>query len=280
MLLLILLAALAAQNAPPAFEAASVKPAQRMTPSLRIAGGQVTGIATMKTLLRWAFDLRPYQLSGPAWIETERYEIAAKLPAGATREQVPAMLQALLAERFGLAAHRETRELPVYSLVVAKSGPTLKSSAAGEDGAGKPKLVRGANGYPEVAPGSEVPRTYQVVLGGPDGLLYKLWARRETMQQLADRLSSQLARAVVDRTGLRGGYDFSLSWTIEATGGVVPRTEPPPDEIEMYPSPVLKDPGLSLFTAVQSQLGLRLEAGKGPLEMLVVDKIERTPTGN
>jgi uncharacterized protein (TIGR03435 family) len=280
MYLLVLAAAMAVQGMPAAFEAASVKPAQRMTPSLRIAGGQVTGIATMKTLLRWAYDLRPYQISGPAWIDTERYEIAAKLPEGATKEQVPAMLQALLAERFGLVVHRETKELPVYALVVAKGGAKLKSSAAGEDGAGAPKLVRGANGYPEIAPGSEVPRTYQVVLGGPDGLLYKLWARRETMQQLADRLSSQLARAVVDRTGLAGGYDFSLSWTIEAAGGVVPRTEPPPDEIEMYPSPVLKDPGLSLFTAVQGQLGLKLEAGKGPVETLVIDKVERVPTGN
>jgi uncharacterized protein (TIGR03435 family) len=280
MLLPIFLVALAVQDAPPAFEAASVKPAQRMTPALRIAGGQVTGIATLKTLLRWAFDLRPYQVSGPSWIETERYEITAKLPDGATKEQVPAMLRALLAERFGLVAHRETRELPVYSLVVAKGGPKLQSSAAGQDTPGAPKLVRGANGYPEVAPGSEVPRTYQVVLGGPDGLLYKLWARRETMQQLADRLSSQLNRAVVDRTELRGGYDFSLSWTIEAAGGVVPRTEPPPDEIEMYSSPVLSDPGLSLFSAVQGQLGLKLEAGKGPVEMLVVDKVERVPTGN
>jgi len=145
---------------------------------------------------------------------------------------------------------------------------------------GSPKLVRGANGYPDLAPGTEVPRTYQVVLGGSDGLLYKLWARRETMPQLADRLSSQLNRAVVDRTGLQGGYDFALSWTMDAAGGIVPRTEPPPDEIEMYNSSVLTDPGLSLFNAVQAQLGLKLESGKGPVQMLVVDKLERVPTGN
>ena len=276
----LLLLAAVVQQPPVAFEAASVKPAQRMTPGLRISGSQVAGIANMKTLLRWAYGLHPYQISGPAWIESERYEIAAKLPQGATKEQVPAMLQALLAERFGLVAHRESRELPVYSLVVAKGGAKLKESAAGEDGRGAPRLVRGANGYPELAPGTDVPRSYQVVLGGSDGLLYKLWARRETTQQLADRLSSQLNRAVVDRTGLAGGYDFALSWTMDAAGGTVPRTDPPPDEIEMYNSSVLTDPGLSLFNAVQSQLGLKLESGKGPVQILVVDQLQKTPTGN
>jgi len=275
-----LLLAVVAQQAPVTFEAVSVKPAQRMTPGLRVAGSQVTGIASMKALVRSAYNLHTYQISGPAWIESERYEIAAKLPEGATKEQVPAMLQAMLAERFGLVAHRESRELPVYSLVVAKGGAKLKASAPGEDGRGAPRLVRGANGYPELAPGTEAPRTYQVVLGGSDGLLYKLWARRETMAQLADRLSSQLNRAVVDRTGLEGGFDFALSWTMDAAGGMVPRTEPPPDEIEMYGSAVLTDPGLSLFKAIESQLGLKLEVGKGAIEMLVLDKVEKVPTGN
>ena len=85
---------------------------------------------------------------------------------------------------------------------------------------------------------------------------------------------------MVDETGLGGEYDFALSWTMDSAGGMVPRTDPPPDEIEVHSTPILSAPGVSLFTAVQEQLGLKLEAKKGPLEMLIVDKVEKTPTGN
>ena len=118
------------------------------------------------------------------------------------------------------------------------------------------------------------------MVGGSDGILYKLWARRETMQQLADRLSSQLNRAVIDMTELKEHYDFTLSWTMDDAGGGVPRTDPPPDQIETHSSPVMSDPGLSIFTAVQAQLGLRLVQSRSLQEMLIVDRVEKTPTGN
>ncbi|HWC96280.1 MAG TPA: TIGR03435 family protein [Candidatus Sulfopaludibacter sp.] len=269
----------------PAFEAASVKPAgpgRGLGPLRGGPGtnspGQLSGTATLRTLLIRAYDLKAYQIAGPAWLETERYDLVAKIPAGSSREQVALMLQALLAERFHVATHREKKELPIYALVVGKGGSRLKESPTeGPSGGANPRLVRGADGFPEIAAGSSVDRSYEVVVGGSDGIVYKLWARRETMQQFADRLSSHLNRAVLDRTGMTGSYDFSLSWTIEAGG--VPRTDPPPDEIDMHPGPV-GAPGESIFSAVQAQLGLKLETGKGPLEILTVDRADKVPVGN
>ena len=233
-----------------------------------------------------AYGLKEYQVSGPAWIDSERYEIAAKIPAGATWPQVSLMLQLLLAERFGVAVHRETRELAIYALVAGKSGPKLKASASNDtasaeaDATFSPKFTKGADGFPDMASGQEIPRSYEVVFGGSDGLMYKLWARRETMEQLADRLSAQLNRPVVDLTELKNQYDFGLTWTMENGGAGVPRTGPPPDEIDMHSGPILTDASLSIFAALQAQLGLKLEPRRGPLEMLIVDKADKVPSGN
>jgi uncharacterized protein (TIGR03435 family) len=274
------------------FEVASVKPVRQGAPGNDpLRGGPGTdspgwlgGVATMKALLMQAYGLKSYQIGGPPWLESERYRITARVPAGAEQRQIPLMLQALLAERFGLRAHLETRELAVYDLTIGKNGMKLAEST-GVDGATRtksapPGITTGADGLPAIPPGVSPARSYFVVVGGPDGVLCKLWARRETMARFADRLSGQLNRPVLDMTDLKGRYDFTLAWTIESTGGTVPRTNPPPDEIDFHDSPVLSDPGLSIFTAVQTRLGLRLEQKKRPLEMLIVDGIDRTPTGN
>ena len=249
--------------------------------------GQLAGEASLKTLLMRAYELKDYQIGGPAWMESERYEIAAKIPEGATRREVARMLQSLLTQRFRLTVHRETRELAMYALEAAKSGPKLKAAdpaATAPDGADvtvfSPKLIKGSDGFPEVAGGQNLPRSYVMVVGGSDGVMYKLWARRETMEQLADRLSAQLSRPVVDRTGLTEVYDFALTWTVENGGAGVPRTGPPPDVIDMHSSPILSDAGLSIFAALPAQLGLKLEARRGPVEMLIVDKANRVPAGN
>ena len=277
------------------FDAASLKPANqgRDGPGPLRGGpgtsspGQLAGAASLKTLLMRAYELKDYQIGGPGWMDSERYEIAAKIPGGATRREVALMLQSLLTQRFRLAVHRETRELPMYALEVAKGGPKLQASdAAGTapdatDTTGfSPKLTKGSDGFPGIAGGQKLPRSYEVVVGGSDGIMYKLWARSETMEQLADRLSAQLSRPVADRTGLKEVYDFALTWTMENGGAGVPRTGPPPDMIETYSSPILSDPGLSIFAALPAQLGLKLEAGRGPLEMLIVDKADRVPIGN
>jgi uncharacterized protein (TIGR03435 family) len=270
--------AAAAQALAPAFETASVKPTERGRTFVRSDPGQWTAVATLKTLVLRAYGLKDYQVAGPAFLETARYEIAAKVPAGARESDIPAMLRALLAERFGLKAHREPRELAVYALVVAKGGPKLReSSGGGEATAAAPRLVKGADGRPEFAAGSSVARSYVVVMGGSDGAMYKLWGRGETMEQLCERLAAQLNRAVVDETGLKGAYDFTLVWS--ASGPIV-RTGPPPDQIEMSGAPVMAETGQPLAGALASQLGLRLESQKRRVEVLVVDAVQRTPSEN
>jgi uncharacterized protein (TIGR03435 family) len=278
----------------PSFEAASVKPANadpRGLGPLRggpgtSSPGQLTGVASLKALLMRAWQLKEYQISGPAWMASERYEIAAKIPEDATKRQVSLMLASLLVERFGLETHRETRELPMYALAVAKSGPKFRPSDPNDaaDPADatifSPKFIKGADGFPDIAASQKMARSYEMVIGGTDGILYKLWAHRETMDQLADRLGAQLSRPVVDETRLKDVYDFALTWSVETAGGVIPRTGPPPDSIDMHNSPILSDPGLSIFTALPSQLGLKLEARRGPVEMLVVDKAAKVPAAN
>jgi len=236
----------------------------------------------MRALLTMAYGLKSYQISGPGWMDSERYEVIAKIPAGASKADVAQMLQTMLADRFALVAYLETKELPIFALVVTKGGPKFKESAvvSGDSNGAPPKLVKGTDGFPALAPGSRVSRSYQVVVGGSDGIMYKVWGRHETMPQLAERLSSQLNRAVVDATELKGQYDFALTWTMESIGGAIPRTEPPPDEIDSHTGPVMSDPGLSIFTAAQAQLGLKLESRKGPQQMLIVERAEKVPTGN
>lgn len=281
----VLLLLIAQTEMPPAFEVASVKPVEarhRGAGPLRggpgtNSPGRLSGIASMKTLLLRAYDVTAYQLSGPGWMDTERYEIDARIPAGATREQVATMLQSLLAQRFRLAVHRETHELPVFELTAGRGGPKLLESSISSEEAGNPRLTAGPDGYPELAAGSKLSHSYEVVIGGSDGARYQHWARHETMQQLAARLSSQLNRLVIDRTGLTGQYDFSLSWTTD--GGTIARTDPPPDMIETHNTPV-SDPGLTLFSALQKELGLRLESKKASVPVVVVDHIEKVPTAN
>lgn len=245
----------------------------------------------MKVLLERAYEMKDYQISGPAWMDTEKYEIAAKFPAAAVKEQVPAMLRALLAERFHLVARRESRELPFFALLLGKGGPKFSeaqplagpdtpSAGGAADMPANSKLAAGPDGLPELPPGANLRNSMSMVFAGPDGIRTKLWARRETMQQLADRLGSQLSRPVIDMTGLNAEYDFTLAWSMESAGGLVPRTNPPPDRIEQRSTPVGADLGLSIFAALQAQLGLKLDARKGPVDMLMVDKVERIPTGN
>jgi uncharacterized protein (TIGR03435 family) len=229
----------------------------------------MSGEATMRVLLLRAYDVKSYQLSGPAWMDTERYEIAAKIPAGATKEQVPGMLQALLTERFHGAVHRESSELSVYGLVVAKGGPKLKPAAPDNPDVTPgqpepmPKMTVGKDGFPEFPPG------YNKNSGLAFAQGMKIWSKNRTMDSLADLLSGQSDRPVLDMTGLQGGYEFTLSFRFErmktASGEGAEVTE---------------FPGELVHAAVQSQLGLKLEPRKAPVEILVVDQIEKLPTGN
>ena len=229
-----------------AFEVATIRPAEpepgrffKMQSAHRFyAKGH-----TLKSLVCAAYNLNPRSVSGgPAWIESDRYDILAGTP-GESRpnlDEQMAMLRKLLTDRFGLTFHHEQKELSFYALTVVRSGSKLKESTG---------------------PADSPPELISVVY--PDHVM--LPARNATVAQFVAMMQrAVLDRPVVDRTGLSGKFDFTLEWTSDESqfGGALP---PPPAEPAK--------PGL--FVALQEQLGLKLEALKGPVETMVIDRVER-----
>lgn len=289
------------------FDVASVKPA---TPpvsggrGMMRMGGPSGGPGTndpgrirypnmsLKNLLMTAYDVKDFQIAGPDWLGTERFDVNATMPPDTSKEQFRAMLQNLLAERFKTTLHRETKELPIYSLVVARSGPKMKESAevpAPSEDAEPPSLPSqpkiGPDGFP-ILPAAITGR------GGIFGIMMpgrtRLIGQRQTMLDLAARLTGQLNRPVTDATGLNAKYDFTLTFapTEGTMGPMGPMPPPPPGPASaaaVGAENVFRPDGEAppdLFTAVQAQLGLKLEAKKGPVELIVIDHIEKTPTEN
>jgi uncharacterized protein (TIGR03435 family) len=229
----------------PAFEVASIKPSNYQGGPLRVtAGVGVDGInfsnVTARNCIQRAYGVKTYQLTGPQWINEERYMIVAKAAGAVPQEQILLMLQRLLAERFKLVIHREFKDMPVYAIVVSKNGPKLKEAT--DEGA----TQIGADGR-------------EIVF------------ERASMGQLAGTVGRSVDRPVIDETALKGLYNFRLAWAKEdrpipnATAvGTVEANNP--------------NDAPSIFTALQ-ELGLRLEARKAPVEVLVVDHIEK-PSAN
>ena len=220
------LAARAAPAQPPAFEVASIKPSTPEAPGNNIqrdpAGGMALANVNLRTLVLMAYPIQPFQLSGgPPWLRWRRFDITAKASAGGHKDQTWLMLQTLLADRFQLAIHRETRELPIFEIVAAKGGiriqPAQRAPGAADD-------------------------SIQTFAG-------RIKALMVPMPDLALVLSGMSGHLVVDRTGLKGKYDFPLEFAPEGADSDLP----------------------SLYTALQTQLGLRLETAKGPVEMIVID---------
>jgi uncharacterized protein (TIGR03435 family) len=294
---------------PPAFEVASVKPAAPQQPGRMITGmggdaGRVTYTnATLKNVLMRAYDVKIYQITGPSWLDSERYDINAKVPDGVSKEQIPAMLQALLAERFQMKVHRETKEQSVYALVVGKNGPKLKKydeSAAvfgfgGPDGAPPPPPPPPGGASTGLAarstggggPGGPMPRGAMMVsINGSNGTV-RIQTKGNTLSGLANMLSGFLDRPVVDMTGIQGDYDISLEAATSEFSGMRLLTPmgagagPMPGASTDSPATPAPDsaPAASIFTSIQ-QLGLKLEPRKAPVEFIVVDKAEKVPTEN
>jgi len=276
-----------AQSGKVEFEVASVKPAvpQAGGPRyVRIVGGPGTadpGRITCSNyaliaLIATAYDVMNYQVTGPSWLDTERYDIVAKVPEGANREQVKLMLQNLLLERFKLTLHHVTKQFTLYELVVGKNGPKMKASlqdSIGADnspaaGAGRESpLPIGKDGFPILPAGRGM---IQMQMVGRR----RIAANAQSMAALVDLLEKQLAAPVVDKTGLGGTYDFTLDFALGEGRGVDALAAPgasPTDSTADAPN---------FFTAIQEQLGLRLEQKKGPLDILVIDEAEKVPTGN
>ena len=274
------------------FDVASIKPAAEPTSPGMMRIGMNGGPGSpdpgrihyenvsLKMLVTKAYGVQDYQISGPDWLNSERFDIEAKLPYAATKEQFQTMLQNLLIERFKMAIHRDKKELPTYVLVVAKNGSKLKPSAvdpaAPVPGPPTGRMVMGKDGFPDMRAGGHGV-TMAVVMGRGA----KMAASQASMQELAERLADQLGRPVVDQTGLTGKYEFELYFSMEGLEMPPPppgaRMAPPPGAVEA-PSDGESRP--TLQTAVQEQLGLRLESRRAPLDLIVVDHIEKAPTEN
>jgi uncharacterized protein (TIGR03435 family) len=203
---------------------------------------------TLKFLIVHAYDVRAFQVSGgPGWIGTEGWDIRAKaegIKGRLQRDQFDTMFRALLEDRFQLKVHSETKEMPVYALVVGKNGS---------------KLTPHTGGPPSPAEASNSGRG-------------SLSVKKGSTAALASLLSLQLGRTVIDKTDLKGEFDFKLEWAHERGQGGMESLGLPPDPPRPQPA---DSNGPSIFTAVQEQLGLRLESRKGPVEIIVIDHAER-----
>ncbi len=259
----------------PQFEVASIKPAapdQRGT-FIRGGPGEKFNIANMplKEIMILAWRVQPYQISGgPAWIASARYDISAKADHKPKPDEIPLMLQALLADRFQLKIHHETKELPIYALVLAnkdgKFGPQLAESKAGGCTPSDPS----DGSKPPPQPDFNKPSS--LGCGGFMMGLDRLAASSVPIAELPPVLSRTLGRTVVDKTGLTGKYDISAHWTPDQAQLIqaLPGGLAPPGE----PAPQFDPNGPSIFTALQEQLGLKLESTKGRVDILVVDHVE------
>jgi len=286
--------------APPSFEVASIKPAPPQGNMIRVKMGSDAGRldynnVALRDVVRVAYRVKDYQVSGPDWLGSARFDITAKFPEGATKEQVPEMLQALLADRFKLQMHREKKDLPVYALVVGKGGPKLQKSDPNDDsfpgGMGGPAP-------PPPPPGAAVGHNTNVQTtaggrgggegrgGGGRGMMMinmngRMEAKKVTIGGLAEMLARMLDRPVIDETGIAGDYDFQLEFGPDEMRNMRAGMMVPPVGADAHSSPAdaASDPGQSIFTAVQ-KFGLKLEPRKAPLDIIVIDHVEKTPTEN
>jgi uncharacterized protein (TIGR03435 family) len=267
-----------------AFEAASVKPANPNMPDGRMVvgmrppiGGPGTSdpgrirypVISLQFLIALAYNQKATgKFVGPDWLDTDFFQVEATMPPSTTEDQFRMMLQNLLAERFKLKVHRESKESSVYSLQIAKNGPKLKESKEQEDVPLPPdafghrpqgRAELGPDGFP-LHPNVPATGAGMFTTIGTQGI--RLTARQRTMHDLANALSAGASRPVVDETGLTGKYDFTL--TFFRAGATLPDGEALPE----------------VFSAIQSQLGLKLESKKDSVATLVIDHVEKMPVEN
>ena len=241
------------------FEVAAVRPAAPITAEAQRAFGmQVNGaqvdiaMMSLADLIRQAYRLKTFQLSGPEWMSGQRYDIHAKLPSGSNPAQAPEMLQTLLVDRFKLTFHRESQEIQVYALLVGKSGFKLK----------------------EVEPDPPGSPAQQMKMTFSGGMMHQ--DRKMTMPGLCDFLGIFADRPVVDMTGLSATYQVALDIPADELKRAKVAAEGSHGGGDSASEP---SGGATMFAAIQ-QLGLKLEARKAPVDVLVVDHAEKVPTEN
>jgi len=245
---------------PTRFEIASVKRVDRCKMENSMDPGRVSLEGDpLKLVISEAFNVKMDQIVGPAWLDTDCFEIIAKIPQGVGRDQLPAMFQALLTERFKFAAHKESRLRSGYELVVDKNGPKLNVSS------------------PNMGPNAG-----QVRFGAAPGLSSIKGSM--TIASLAHHLSTRLNGPVHDLTGLTGKYDINLSWvpdrTLEPMGRFAENSLTQAGSVDAGGAGQSTVAGPSIFTSIRDSLGLQLNPHKEPVEIVVVDHVERIPTQN
>jgi bla regulator protein blaR1 len=246
----LLAASIAGAQAQPKFEVASIKPsnsADRRRLFDVQPGGRITvANFTVKRLIQQAYGIKDFQISGgPGWMGADPFDISTKPEIATTNfDQIKLMLQSLLAERFQLVVRRDTKEVPVYTLVVDKNGPKFKEATEADPN--KPRVT--------------------IIRRG------RLTAQGTDMRIFAGVLSGFLGRVVVDKTGLTGSYDVKLEWVPDENQVAMFQTMGVP---EGFGAPAPDWHGPSLFAALPEQLGLKLESQKGPVEIFTIERIER-----
>jgi uncharacterized protein (TIGR03435 family) len=258
-----------AQPHTPAFEVASIRPATPLGPLGRRAdrtggpGTRDTGMYSCRNcpiswVLAEAYDLQPFEWVAPEWMQDARFDFLAKVPPGTAKAELRIMLQTLLADRFKLTVHRETKEMPVYELTIARSG--LKFGESLPQPASRD--VAGAAGQPDKDGFPVLTKEMSMaILPGHA----RMRSDNQPISWFVRLLSAQLQSPVIDATQLKGTYAFVLSWRFEENDGAAAMLDP------FRPA---------LINAVQSQLGLKLEQKKGRAEVLIVDRIEKQPSAN
>ena len=257
----------------PTFEVASIKRNNSGTGMISIGmqpGGRLnfTNVPLRQLIIR-AYGVQPFQvIGGPDWMSSDRFDVIAKAEGAAAPQEMNLMLRALLADRFKLVVHNETREMAIYYLTRSREdgrlGPELKTASVdcGTAGRGRPGGPPPGAAGPGGAPG-----------GGCQMMITpgRLQVAGQPIANIVTPLANQLGRPVIDKTGLTGGYDFTLSWLPDGGRGI-PAGPLPPGAPELPPI----DPNApSLFTALQEQLGLKLEAARGPVEVIVIDSVQQ-----
>jgi uncharacterized protein (TIGR03435 family) len=222
---------------------------------------------TLKLLAQMAYNLKEFQVEGPDWIDSIGYDLIAKMPPGTTKEQAARMMQTLLAERFKMEFHRETKQMPVFALVVGKGGPKMKEveSPAPIPDAPPPDGLRSMGSGPGIR-----------MMMSPGGIRL---AGQMTMAQLSDALTRQLARPVLDQTELTATFDVDITWMPDEmdSARMAPMGGGPGGE---GPQARVAEPALTLAQALQEKLGLKLEARKSSAEVLIIDRAEKVPVEN
>jgi len=292
-----------------AFDVASVRIAEPITPEkaasgkfhvgMTVNGNRVDiGYFSLADLIPMAFRVKQYQVSGPKWLSAQRFDIIAKMPEGATREQVPDMLQTLLADRFKLEFHRESKEHSYFALTVSKKGLKLKEAEPdpeppkAETGDGNPSdppvknedkpLSIKQDGKGMVISGGGQKGQMRITRGAEGNIRFE--SSKMKIDDFAAALSRFVDRPVIDQTELKGEYQIAFEMSLQdlmamakAAGAPIP---PGAEAPAKGPADAASDPtGGSVFDSLE-KLGLKLEQRKGPIELIVIDKVEKNPTDN